>query len=931
MKKLYKYLPFALVLSLIVYFTIEAYATSTGRAQRTSTVDGGCGGTGCHGTSSSSATSLSITSGSLTVDPGSTNSFTIRVANSSLHKAGINIAVKTTITGNSNIGELGAPVGSGLQTLISELTHSTPKDFSGGNADFNFTWKAPDKPGHYYLRAAGLAANTDDQGVTSDQWNWMTPADLIVRGVELSEPKAGDSFCTGSNLTIKWISAGIEDLKIELSSDGGANWGYVISNSFKAVGGIFIWSVPADFQQGKNFRIRLSDVTNPSRKSEMTSNFGIYGQFTVSKHPDSKELCPGESHTLYVNTTGTGLTYQWRRNGALIPNATDSVLVLTNVNSGNTGFYGVIVSSSCFSPIISNEANVQVRIPTVINKQPENQNVCPGDSAKFILDADGHAIKYQWFKGNMKIDGATSTNLIIPYVTQNDVASYTCEITGFCGFVKSNAVTIALNTAPKITKQPVSQTVCEKTNVELSIEASGLDNLYEWFFNGKKVSTGANAKLSLTNVNYTNSGTYYCIVSNNCGEPLKSNEVQLTVNPLPQITLQPQSKIVMVGDLVEFTITAKDAVSYQWRKNNQNITDATEPTLVIESAKIIDAGDYDCVVTNNCGKLNTNKAKLTVNEPEPGPRISYSSSVIDFGDVFEEKSIDSTVVGFFTNIGDTTLLIDSIRLVTTDTIPYFEFEFTDSTEVGVGESVGIFVKFTPFTVGKKTAKLKIFSNAIGVVPDVELAGDGAFWDVVSNRSKVDLGSINVGATNSVSFRIFNQSDYDVTWIGNEFECDNSDNSPYNVSSPELPVNIKSKTSQDVEVTFAPYKDGNLNCFISFEFWGTEKNLKVQLTGIGTGMSVNSDLMIPKFNVFPNPSSQNLTFEFSVIESFDYTLEIVDNQGIIVRHHSDLVRNENEIYTWDVKDNNGNNLPSGSYTVILRAGNAVKTLNIVLVK
>src|SRR5690606_15079114 len=108
-----------------------------------------------------------------------------------------------------------------------------------------------------------------------------------------------------------------------------------------------------------------------------------------------------------------------------------------------------------------------------------------------------------------------------------------------------------------------------------------------------------------------------------------------------------------------------------------------EPVLLIESVQISNAGDYDCVVTNDCGNVNTTKAKLTVNEPEPGARILFSSSVIDFGDIFEEKSNDSTVVGFFTNIGDELLLIDSIRLVTTDTVDYFEFLFSDSTEIAV--------------------------------------------------------------------------------------------------------------------------------------------------------------------------------------------------------------------------------------------------------
>lgn len=930
MNKIFKYLPPLLIMSLIVYFTIEAYATSTGRVLRTSTVDGGCGGSGCHGTASSSNTSVTLNSGPTTVELGSTNSYSIRVANSGKIKAGINIAVKTSITGNENTGELAAPVGSGLQVLVNELTHTSPKDFNNNNTDFNFTWTAPDKPGTYFLRAVGNAVNADG-GTSGDEWNFMTPAEIIVKGVEISEPKGGGNYCAGTNLIIRWVSAGIEDIKIELSNDGGNSWNYVINNSFKAVGGNFTWAIPTDFQQGNRFRIRLSDVTNPSLKSEMTSNFGIFGQFTVTKHPESKEMCPGDNHILYVNTTGTGLTYQWRKNGSAIPGATDSVLVLNNVNMGTTGYYGVVVSSSCFSPIISNESHIQIRTPTVINSQPKDDNVCLGGKAEFEVDADGHGLQFQWFKGAIAINGATSSILTINNVQQSDVAAYYCEVTGFCGMIKSSTVNIKLNEAAKITKQPSNQTVCEKTNVTISLEASGLDNTYEWYFNDTKLNVPSNPALTLNNVLPANAGTYHCIVKNDCGNPVKSNEVQLIVNPLPRITLQPQARVVMVGDFVEFVITAQNANTYQWRKNNVIIQGANEPNLVIESSQIEDAGDYDCVITNNCGNVTTTKAKLTVNEPEPGPRISFSSQLIDFGDVFEERSVDSLFVGFITNIGNDTLLIDSIRIISNDEVPFFELTFEDSTEVEVGESADISIIFTPQTPGPKSAKLKIYSNAVGEVPEIDISGDGAYWDVVSNRSKVELTGTLVGTSNTAAFRIFNQSDYPVIWIESDWICSDGAESPFKVSSTELPDTIGQKSSRDVEITFEPLEAKDFDCSINFVFAGTDKTLKVNVSGEGFGMSVNSELLIPHFNVFPNPSNENLTFEFTVLESNNYTLEIIDNQGKTVLSETENVFNEKQIYTWNGLDNYGTKLPSGSYTVVIRTEKAFRTMNIILVR
>lgn len=927
MNKIYKTIPAILVVALIFYFTFEAYASIDGRVLRTSTVDGGCGGTSCHGTSSSSNTQLSLQSGPLTVDPLSTNSYKIRVSNSSKIQAGINIATKTSITGSTNIGSFTAPVGSGLQVMVSELTHTEPKNLSNSNADFDFNWTAPSKPGVYYLRAVGNAVNQSSTP-DGDEWNWMTPIELTVRGVELSEPLGGQNFCTGRDLIIKWTSAGIEKLKIELSADGGSSWSYTLHDGFIAIGGSFTWSIPSGFQQGNRFRIRLSDVTNPSRKSEMTSNFGIFGQFTISKHPVSKDMCPGESVKLYVNTSGEGVTYQWRKNGSAIVGATDSTFELNNVNSGNTGYYGVIVSSNCYSPIISDEANIQVRTPTIIKKQAQDQAVCLGDDAIFEIETDGHAVKFQWFRGAIPIDGATTPILTIKTVSSNEVGEYYCEVSGFCGTINSANVKLELNEPPKITKQAISQQACENTKVTLSIDATGINNVYEWYFKDSKIDKATSKSYVIDKVNISNAGEYYCIVKNNCGNPVKSEVVELTTKPQVKITQQPQSMTVMVGDLVEFSVVAVDASSYQWRKNNSPIPNANSNLLTIDSVTISDAGDYDCVIINDCGNATTVKAKLTVNEPEPGARINFASLTIDFGNVFEEQRVDSLISSFITNIGNETLIIDSIRIEAPDTNNHFAVIFEDSSVVEVGESLDFQIGFIPKFPGAKTATLNIYSNSVGVVPQINLRGTGAYWDIVSNRSKVELGDVLVGSSEKAVFRIFNQSESDITWTSNTYDC-GSNESYFSVISPVLPSIVKAHGNSDVEVEFAPLVDGSFDCFMNFMFWGTDKTFKVTLKGVGLGSSVTDYSEVSDFSVYPNPSNNDLMFSFTFDEISEYTLDIYNLSGRIVRSHSS---NDSEgLFVWDGRDDLGNILPSGSYTAILKTGKSNKAINILLIK
>lgn len=931
MKKFYKNIPLLLLAFFIIYFTIEVYATSTGRVMRTSTFDGGCGGAGCHGTTYNANTTLSLVSGSLLVDPNTTNNYTIRVNNSTLINSGINIAVKTTITGATNIGTLQAPTGSGLQVLVDELTHTSPKTLNSGSTDFDFSWTAPDKPGKYYLRAVGLASDNKNDA-NNDQWNWMEPKELIVRGVELSEPKNGISACAGTDLIIKWVSAGIEKVKIELSSNSGNSWDITLKDDFIALGGSWTWSIPSNFQQGDHFRIKISDVSEPNRKSFMTGDFGIYGQFTITKHPQSADLCPGDSVKLFINTTGLGIKYQWRKNGFNLAGETDSVLILKNVNPSNAGYYGVVVTSNCYSPIVSDEANIQIRTQTSIKKQPNPIIACPGSNPSFQIEADGHYVKYQWYKNNREILNATENSLLIKNVTESDVDEYYCIVSGVCGTVKSNVVSLTLNKAPTITKQPQSKTACERSNVTFSVVATGLQNTYDWYFDDNKIPNSNNPNLELKNITYLSAGKYHCVVRNSCGDPVKSGIATLEVNPLPKITTQPQNQMLMVGDEAKFNVVAQNAVSYQWRRDKKNIKGATDSEFMIDSVTVDDNADYDCAITNECGVVYSQSVNLLVVEPEPGPRVKLASNTIDFGNIFTDNFVDSLLTEFITNVGNDTLLIDSIRIYNSiDSLVNFDLVLIDSVELAPKETLDLNIKFTPLSFGLLTAKLIVYSNSITDVPVIDVIGHGAKFDMLSNRTLIDFSDVYINEGDSVQFRLFNQSDYDIIWSETQFDCENSDD--FLVKEPELPVTISAKSSQDINLLFIPSKEGEYDCFMIMKFEGTEHTIKVQLFGNGLVSHVaENNNIINKLEAYPNPSNSLVIFNFSIENNDSYTFEIIDiNGNIVYSNNSNYTENENITLSWDTKDMNGNFAASGSYRAIVRSGMSSKIINFILIK
>jgi hypothetical protein len=82
---------------------------------------------------------------------------------------------------------------------------------------------------------------------------------------------------------------------------------------------------------------------------------------------------------------------------------------------------------------------------------------------------------------------------------------------------------------------------------------------------------------------------------------------------LPLITAQPISAERCVGGNVTFTVTATDAVSYQWKKDGIDITGEINNSLALSSILLGDSGNYSVTVTNGCGNSTSSNAELTIN------------------------------------------------------------------------------------------------------------------------------------------------------------------------------------------------------------------------------------------------------------------------------------------------------------------------------
>ena len=615
----------------------------------------------------------------------------------------------------------------------------------GGTSPFYFQWKL----GNTLISGANdsvydiLSASASDAGVYKCHLTslcggqWSDPATITVNtSISVATHPQDAEKCAGDTIFFSVTANGGGSLSYQWYKDQNPIDGEIAATL--TIAGITLNDAADYYCQISNFCGNVK-----SNNAHLT----VDTPPTMDVQPESAIQCTGTSYTFSVSVNGTpSFSYQWyldNGDGPLpIEGATNSSYTIQSLGINNGGVYVCEITNQCGS-IISDPVTLYIEVPPAISQQPAGSEICEGSSFTISAIATGTLpLGYDWFKV-----GIPSPILIADSIYSvinsaiSDTGKYYSTISNVCGIISSDTVNVIVNTIPKITDQTGNGEICLGNPFNIGVIASGTKPLsYQWFLNDSIIAQSDSA-FTIEQVTSGDAGKYYSNVSNTCGN-ISSEIAVLTVDSIPQITLQPLGGEVCQGDSIRFDVNSVGTlpILFHWFLNGNPLIGDTLSSLLVKDLLPSDAGSYTCVVYNTCGAVTTNSATLIIDTPPfitsqttEGQGICQGDSVILYVSAtgknltFQWYNVNELIVG----------AVDSVYYALTSGNYYCIISGTCKPEA-VSESVAISVVIPPvITVQPKDLQLCDGSEAIF---SVKASGTPLFYQWYFNGDTIHLAN-----------------------------------------------------------------------------------------------------------------------------------------------------------------------------------------------
>jgi hypothetical protein len=300
--------------------------------------------------------------------------------------------------------------------------------------------------------------------------------------------------------------------------------------------------------------------------------FQLIAAPAVTTQPGNKTVTEGQTATFTVVASGTGLTYQWRKNGVNIVGATSATYTTpATVSSDNGAIFTVKIRNAGGSATSSNSVltvNPALVAPTITTPagNPFSVSATVGTAYSYTVVATGTGTTSMSYTATGLPAGLSinaTTGVISGTPTTAGTPSATITASNGVSPAATRTFNFTVSTVappPVITTQPVSASAVVGATANFTVAVSGTSLTYQWKKNGANVPSGGTAATYTTPaVTLADDGAVYTCTVTSGGGP------SVTTNGASKLLVEFHSGKLSADDVVALRISASEVVTTpQW-------------------------------------------------------------------------------------------------------------------------------------------------------------------------------------------------------------------------------------------------------------------------------------------------------------------------------------------------------------------------------
>jgi HYDIN/CFA65/VesB-like, Ig-like domain len=431
---------------------------------------------------------------------------------------------------------------------------------------------------------------------------------------------------------------------------------------------------------------------------------------SITTQPVSQSVTAGQMATFSVATTGSALTYQWMKNGAVIAGANSSNYSTPVTTIADNGAQFSVSVSNGSGTASSNSALLTVTAPIIapaITLQPMAQSVTAGQTANFSVATIGTApMTYQWSRNGSPIIGATSSLYTTALTVVSDNGSqFTVLVSNSAGNVVSIPATLTVKavslppgcllSAGTWVSTPLTQVQTSSFRIQFDVTPVAA---IEDGVTGLSAAPAATYNDLAAAVRFNPTGT---IDARNGGSFVAATAIPYTAGTAYHFILDVNvgthtyNAYVMIGS-VQATIGTNLAFRTQ---------QASVSSLAYLNGLTVTGSDTIC----NAVTTTSTAATLLLNS---------SVSSLNFGNVNVSSSTTQNIT--MTNAGNSSVTIAQVMVAGAG----FNSTGASGITLALGQTTTLTSTFAPSANGAATGKITVSSNATNSPSSISLSGMG---------------------------------------------------------------------------------------------------------------------------------------------------------------------------------------------------------------